>query len=245
MTSPFYSSEQTELSRAVLEEVLAAVPDAVLIGGWGTWVRTGGPMGHDIDLILDRGQLAVLEGMVDDLSVSHHLAGTQWRATWRSIHLDLYVAHESRLGANLQLRTERLAAHQEHHDRYRVLTVPAHLATKLAALLDRPDSLPGRKDRAEILALLSDPATSATAGIIANASARTADQQRASSPRRSSSSPPIRVSTVAAVTGCGAPPVPGFEARRRRPGWRTDPTPPPPSAGEQWGLQLQATCEHF
>lgn len=54
MTSPFSSSEQTELSRAVLDEVLTAVPDAILIGGWSTWVRTGGPTSHDIDLILDR-----------------------------------------------------------------------------------------------------------------------------------------------------------------------------------------------
>ena len=58
VTNPFYSSEQTEQSRAVLDEVLAAVPEAILIGGWGTWVRTGGPMSHDIDLIVDRGQLA-------------------------------------------------------------------------------------------------------------------------------------------------------------------------------------------
>jgi len=178
VTNPFYSSEQTELSRAVLDEVLDAVPEAILIGGWGTWVRTGGPMSHDIDLILGRGELAALESMVDDLSVSHHLAGTKWRATWRSIHLDLYVPHQSQLGANLQLRTERLAAHHERHDRYRVLTVPAHLATKLAALLDRPDSLPGRKDRLEILALLADPAAAATPRVVADASARTAEQQR-------------------------------------------------------------------
>lgn len=178
MTNPFYSSEQTAQSRAVLDEVLDAVPEAILIGGWGTWVRTGGPMSHDIDLVLGRSQLAELEGMVDDLSESRHLAGTKWRATWRSIHLDLYVPHQSRLGANLQLRTERLAAHQERHDRYRVLTVPAHLATKLAALLDRPDSLPGRKDRVEILALLADPSTATTPMIIADASTRTADQQR-------------------------------------------------------------------
>ncbi len=177
MTNPFYSSEQTELSRVVLDEVLDAVPEAILIGGWGTWVRTGGPMSHDIDLILGRGELAVLESMVDDLSVSHHLAGTKWRATWRSIHLDLYVPHQSQLGANLQLRTERLVAHHERHGRYRVLTVPAHLATKLAALLDRPDSLPGRKDRLEILALLAHPAAAATLRIVADASARTAEQQ--------------------------------------------------------------------
>lgn len=44
----FYSSEQTERSRAVLDEVTATVPEAVLIGGWGSWVRTKGPTSHDM-----------------------------------------------------------------------------------------------------------------------------------------------------------------------------------------------------
>lgn len=176
MTNPFYSSEQTNLSRAVLGEVLDAVPAAILIGGWGSWVRNGGPMSHDVDLIVTRGELAVLEQIVGDLSESHHLAGTKWRASWRSIHLDLYAPYQSRLGANLQLRVEQLTSNAETVNGYRVLTSPAHAATKIAALLDRPDSLPGRKDRYEILKLLEDPATAETASIIAAASARTSAQ---------------------------------------------------------------------
>jgi hypothetical protein len=172
----FYSSEQTDLSRAVLGEVVAAVPAAILIGGWGSWVRTGGPMSHDVDLIVTRDELAALERIVGDLSESHHLAGTKWRATWRSIHLDLHVPFQSRLGANLQLRVELLTSHAETANGYRVLTSAAHTATKIAALLDRPDSLPGRKDRFEILKLLEDPSTSGTPLIIAAASARTPAQ---------------------------------------------------------------------
>ena len=157
MTNPFYSSEQTEISRSVLGEVLAAVPGAVLIGGWGSWVRTGGPMSHDIDLIVSRQDLASLGTMTDDLSASHHLAGTKWRGTWRSIHLDLYVPYESRLGANLQLRVEQLQLQAETINGYHVLSAPAHTATKIAALIDRPDSLPGRKDRHEYLAAARGP----------------------------------------------------------------------------------------
>jgi hypothetical protein len=172
VTNPFYSSEQTELSRSVLDEVLAAVPGAVLIGGWGSWVRTGGPMSHDIDLIVSHQDLALLGTMAEDLSTSHHLAGTQWRGTWRSIHLDLYVPYESRLGANLQLRVEQLQLQAEMLKGYCVLAAPAHTATKIAALLDRPDSLPGRKDRHEILQLLEDPATASAPTVIVLASAR-------------------------------------------------------------------------
>jgi hypothetical protein len=176
VTNPFYSSEQSDLSRAVLGEVLAAVPATILIGGWGSWVRNGGPMSHHVDLIVTRGELGILERMVDDLSESHHLAGTKWRATWRSIHLDLYAPFQSRLGANLQLRVELLTSHAETVNGYRVLTSAAHTATKIAALLDRPDSLPGRKDRHEILKLLEDPSTSRTPSVIAEASARTPAQ---------------------------------------------------------------------
>jgi hypothetical protein len=133
-------------------------------------------MSHDVDLIVTRGELAILEAIVGDLSESHHLAGTKWRATWRSIHLDLYVPFQSRLGANLQLRVELLTSHAEMVNGYSVLTSAAHTATKIAALVDRPDSLPGRKDRYEILKLLKDPATSQTHSIIAAASARTPAQ---------------------------------------------------------------------
>ena len=42
--------------------------------------------------------------MADDLSSSHHLAGTEYPGTFRSVHLDPYVPYQTRLGANLQLR---------------------------------------------------------------------------------------------------------------------------------------------
>ena len=129
-------------------------------------------MSHDIDLIVSRQDLALLGTMADDMSASHHIAGTEWRGTWRSIHLDLYVPYQSRLGANLQLRVEQLEVYAETLKGYRVLAAPAHTATKIAALLDRPDSLPGRKDRNEILQQLADPATASTPTVIGLASAR-------------------------------------------------------------------------
>jgi hypothetical protein len=159
----FYPPEFTHRSRAVLQRVHEAVPDAVLIGGWGTWLRTGGPMSHDIDLIVTRPELAVLTALVDEVSESHHLAGRKWRGTLDGIHLDLYVPHQSRLGQHLQLRTERLVRRTEVLDGWVVLGLPAHLATKLAALVDRPDSTPGDKDRHEIMALLGQGVDTADA----------------------------------------------------------------------------------
>jgi hypothetical protein len=172
-TPGFYPPEFTERSRAVLHRVHEAVPDAVLIGGWGTWVRTGGPMSHDIDLIVTRPQLATLTALADEMSESRHLAGRRWRGTLDGIHLDLYVPHQSRLGQHLELRTERLVRRTEVVDGWVVLEPPAHLATKLAALVDRPDSAPGDKDRNEIMALLGQGLDTADAvAVVHDASAR-------------------------------------------------------------------------
>lgn len=71
---------------------------------------------------------------------------------------------------------EKLVPFVEQVNGYRVLSVPAHTATKMAALLDRPDSLPGRKDRYEILRLLRAPDASRTPVVIRAASARNAEQ---------------------------------------------------------------------
>jgi hypothetical protein len=158
MPSPsrdFYPPEFTDRSRSVVNRIHEAVHDAVLIGGWATWVRTGGPMSHDVDLIVTRPQLVTITQMTDDMSESRHLAGRKWRASLDGIHLDLYVPHQSRLGQHLQLRTERLIQRREIVHEWVVLDPPGHLATKLAALLDRPDSSPGEKDRHEIMALLA------------------------------------------------------------------------------------------
>jgi hypothetical protein len=172
-TPGFYPPEFTERSRAVLHRVHEAVPDAVLIGGWGTWVRTGGPMSHDIDLIVTRPQLAALTALADEMSESRHLAGRKWRGTLEGIHLDLYVPHQSRLGQHLELRTERLVRRTEVVDGWVVLEPPAHLATKLAALVDRPDSAPGDKDRHESMALLGQGLDTADAvAVVHDASAR-------------------------------------------------------------------------
>ena len=169
----FYPPEYTEQSRSVLNRVHEAVPDAILIGGWGTWVRTGGPMSHDIDLIVTHPQLASIRAMAEETSESHHLGGRKWRATLDGVHLDLYVPHASQLGSNLQLRTEKLVARQEVVDGWVVLDPPGHIATKFAALLDRPDSNPGEKDRHEIKALLDQGIDAAEAvRVLHEASAR-------------------------------------------------------------------------
>lgn len=176
--NPFYSSDQTSQSRLVLDKVLDANPDAILIGGWATWYRTRGPMSHDIDLIVDYAGLEAIRASAGDFSESHHISGTKWRATIEGIHLDLYVSHRSTLGANLQLAVDALVRYDDLVEGRRLLTVPAHVATKFAALLDRPHSLPGRKDRHELHQLLALPDADQTPAVIEAASKCTTEQRQ-------------------------------------------------------------------
>lgn len=179
MPREFYPAEFTTRSRSVLEGVVGSVADAVLIGGWATWVRTQGPMSHDIDLIVGHGALDTIRSLTDDVTATDHLGGRKWRATIEGIHLDLYVPYQSRLGQRLALRAEALEAYAETVDGWRVLTVAAHTATKIAAVLDRPDSMPGEKDRAEILALLPQTDAPSVLEVVGQASLHPLGELRA------------------------------------------------------------------
>lgn len=164
------SSPEDLRAREVLDEVLAVVPTAILIGGWASWARTGGAMSHDIDLIVGYPEMDEIREHVADLSQSRHVGGVKWRGSWDGIHLDLYLPHQSMLGALLRLRVEQLASHTDTIDGRRLLSVGAHIATKWAAMLDRPDSERGDKDRAELLKLLKQPGAAAAADVMREAS---------------------------------------------------------------------------
>ena len=73
----------------------------------------------------------------------------------------------------LQLRVEALVPYAETIGGRQLLSVPAHVATKVSALLDRPDSLPGRKDRQELHTLLALPGAAGAAAVIKAASQHT------------------------------------------------------------------------
>ena len=99
----------------VMEQFVADFPEAVLIGGWATYLRTKTAKSHDIDVIVDH----------------------------------------ATLGQRLRVPVEALIRHTERIGRAKVLAAEAQFVAKMAALLDRPDSLPGQKDREELWALVS------------------------------------------------------------------------------------------
>jgi len=73
-----------------------------------------------------------------------------------SVHVEIYTPHESKLGSRLLLRVEVLVEYTEQFDGtpWLLLTIEAHILTKMAAILDRHASAKGEKDARELLALL-------------------------------------------------------------------------------------------
>lgn len=130
---------------------------SILIGGWATMRRVGGEISHDIDLIIGSDEVrAKIDSALTGLSKSTHLQGTKWRGEFEGVHVDVYIPHQSQLGGKLRLKVEVLALHTEDlgHGAWRLLTIEAHTVSKIAALLDRPDTEKGFKDAREILRLL-------------------------------------------------------------------------------------------
>jgi len=129
-------------------------PDAVLIGGWASYLRARVAKSYDIDIIVDHATLAKL-GAKFQLSPSHHISGQKFAIEVEGVDVDVYPVYTSKLGRRLQMPVEVLITHTEELDQTRVLTAEAQFVAKLAALLDRPDTLPGEKDRREMWELIN------------------------------------------------------------------------------------------
>ena len=153
--------------RALVDRLGHDLEPSILIGGWATFVRVGGEISLDIDLITSQESRHKLEQLMTDLSPSNNHQGRKLRATIDNVHLDIYLPYESQLGGKLRLKVEVLAEYPDDlsFEKWTLLRLEAHIATKMAALLDRHFSEKGQKDAREILALLKlegvDPALAA------------------------------------------------------------------------------------
>lgn len=161
--------------REVLDYLGNELEPSILIGGWATFLRVGGDISRDIDLIIGSQEVrAKVESVVVHLSQTSHLQGTKWRGEVEGVHVDIYIPHQSQLGGKLRLKVEVLAQYIEPLDggKWSLLTIEAHVLSKLAALFDRPDTEKGAKDAQEIARLLESGVEASTAcGILAAATA--------------------------------------------------------------------------
>jgi hypothetical protein len=142
--------------RALVDRLGHGLEPSILIGGWATFVRVGGEISLDLDLITSQESRHKLEELMTDLSPSSNHQGRKLRATIDGVHLDIYLPYESQLGGRLRLKVEVLAKYPDEisFEKWTLLRFEAYIATKMAALLDRHFSEKGQKDAREILALL-------------------------------------------------------------------------------------------
>lgn len=128
-------------------------PDAVVLGGWSTYLRAAVAKSHDIDVIVDHQTLDKLKSK-HQLSASQHISGRKFELKIDGVAVDVYPVYQSKLGQRLQIPAEVLIQRTERIRGIRVLTPEAQFVAKMAALLDRADSLAGEKDRREMMGLL-------------------------------------------------------------------------------------------
>jgi len=170
------SIAEDELGRlwALVDRLGYDLDPSILIGGWATHLRIGGDISRDIDLIINGPQLrSKLREVLDDYSENtHHSGGRKVRGSVDGIHVDAYIPYESALGDKLRLDVDRLSKYTDREvvKGWWLLNLDAHLATKFAALLDRPDTEKGEKDAREIVGLLREGATaSGTVSVLLDA----------------------------------------------------------------------------
>lgn len=155
MSPKSHTQRDVEHVEEVMRKFVREYPDAVLFGGWATYLRTGVAKSHDIDVIVDHPTLDKVRSKYQ-LSESRHVGGRKFEVRLEGVPVDVYPVFQSRLGQRLQLPVETLLPLSERINGVRMLSTEGQFATKMAALLDRPDSLPGEKDRQEMWALLRD-----------------------------------------------------------------------------------------
>ena len=153
---PSLYEDNNGVIRALVDRLGHDLEPSILIGGWATFIRVGGEISLDIDLITSQESRHKLEQLMTDLSPSNNHQGRKLRATIDNVHLDIYLPYESQLGDRLRLKVEVLAEYPDElkFEKWTLLRLEAHIATKMAALLDRHFSEKGQKDAREILALL-------------------------------------------------------------------------------------------
>lgn len=145
--------------RAVLDSLGYDLEPSILIGGWATHARVGGEISHDIDLIItDQSLRQKLPSRLSEYSENRlHSGGKKARGDADGVHVDAYFPYESKLGTILLLDVGALTQYVDPELKvhgWLMLTLDAHIATKIAALIDRHATEKGRKDARELVALI-------------------------------------------------------------------------------------------
>src|SRR5579859_4816649 len=113
----------------VMRRFVADFPEAVLIGGWASYLRTRTAKSHDIDVIVDHATLSQLRTKYE-LSPSRHVSGKKFEIVFDGVGVDVYPVYQSRLGRRLHVPVEALITYTERIGNARVLSAEAQFVAK-------------------------------------------------------------------------------------------------------------------
>jgi hypothetical protein len=145
--------------RRVLDSLGYDLEPSILIDGWATNARVGGEISHDIDLIITEPSLRqkLPQRLTEYSENKIHSGGKKARGEVDGVHIDAYFPHDSKLGTKLLLDVGELTKYIDPDLKvhgWLMLTLDAHIASKIAALIDRHATEKGRKDARELVALI-------------------------------------------------------------------------------------------
>ena len=83
------SGADTDDVERVMEQFVRDFPDAVLIGGWASYLRTRTAKSHDIDVIVDHATLSRLRSTYE-LTPSSHVSGRKFETVVEGDDVDVY-----------------------------------------------------------------------------------------------------------------------------------------------------------
>lgn len=122
--------------------------DFVVLGGWAAWLLAHREKSHDIDILVDFGELQRLRS-VHEVLKNERLRKYEVHAD--GFDIDIYVPHYS---STLALPAEFIQSQTLIADGFRVPKPAVLLALKLGAWRDRAGSAKGEKDLWDIAGLL-------------------------------------------------------------------------------------------
>ena len=144
----FWNELVTGKSWEVLLKLRREPVPFTLIGGWAAYLWTRMQKSKDIDIVLE--DHASLEYLKQHFTLKKNDSLRKYEIIVDGIDIDIYVPYFSRL----TLPAEDIGGYSTIVENIRVARPEALLVLKQGAEMDRGDSVKGRKDRLDIMALV-------------------------------------------------------------------------------------------
>lgn len=141
----FYHNLITKKSWQLLQSLRKRY-EFILIGGWAVFLYTKALKSKDIDLVTEHGEL---EKLRKEFEVSKNERLRKYEARKEGMEIDIYVPFYSNPG----LPAEELKKFSTHLEGFEVVEKEILAILKQKALMERRDTVKGRKDLADLISL--------------------------------------------------------------------------------------------